>query len=433
VIWHGRREQDHFSVEHGDDDAAPVALVGVRSCALRATVTQDGVLATRGCVAAHYAARRAGTFVVAVACADPAATCLCASMGTGPRPAATYPDTAKPAYDLFQIESLHDGEHHFIVEIGTRAGREVAGAAGATPATERDHDEAVAVTDAAAARHTRSINTDTIHDVLRASAESPQREEIAYRCLACTNCMFVCLMCLCTTVDDTSDLAGDNVEFHCVWDSCFSESFSCIDGGPLRADVQARYRQWMTHKLSSWEDKLGMLGCVGRGRCLAWCPVGIDIAATAAALGRMATAATAAPLPPNPSRASSDDPCDRLPNQSIRLVPSRPCDTTARFFSYRGDVHGGDIGESAFGPLVVHCDSRAGVALSGDLAVIGAAQEKQVKAGDAGKAGPGAEKRPSLTAGRRRCLWRARNSRHPHASPGYPSTNLANRPSSTNR
>lgn len=292
VIWHGRREHDHFSVEHGADAAVPVALVGVRSCDLRATEIQDRVLASRRYVDAHYAARRAGTFVVAVACADPAATCFCASMGTGPRPTDTDPDTQQPAYDLLLTESLHDGEHHFIVEIGTDAGREVADAAGATPGTEHDHDEAVAITDAAAARQTRAIDTSTIHDVLRASAESPRWDDVASRCLACTNCTLVCPTCFCTTIDDSSDLAGDNAERHRVWDSCFSENFSYIHGGPLRADVKARYRQWITHKLSSWEDQFGMLGCVGCGRCIAWCPVGIDITAEAAALGRMASAAS---------------------------------------------------------------------------------------------------------------------------------------------
>ncbi|MDN4475798.1 4Fe-4S dicluster domain-containing protein [Demequina sp. SYSU T00192] len=291
VVWRGRREEGHFTVERDTPDAPPIALLGVRSCDLRAVEIHDAVLADRPFHDAHYIARRDGTFTVAVACGEPAATCFCASMGTGPRPAATNPETQEPAYDLLLTEVMVP-EHRFVLEVGTEAGREVADAIATTPAGEEAQQAAIDVTDQAAARQTRSINTDTIHDVLQASAESPRWDDVASRCLACTNCTLVCPTCFCTTIQDTSDLAGDNAERHRVWDSCFSENFSYIHGGPLRGDVKARYRQWITHKLSSWEDQFGMLGCVGCGRCIAWCPVGIDITEEAAALGRMATAAS---------------------------------------------------------------------------------------------------------------------------------------------
>lgn len=213
--------------------------------------------------------------------------------GHRPRPAATTNDTGEAAYDLLltEVDPGMPERHRFIVEIGTDRGREVADAVAARAGTDADRADAIAVTDAAAARQTRAIDTATVHDVLIASAKSPRWEDVASRCLACTNCTLVCPTCFCTTVEDTSDLAGTSGERHRVWDSCFSENFSYIHGGPLRADVKARYRQWITHKLATWEDQFGMLGYVGCGRCIAWCPVGIDITEGAAALGRMKTAA----------------------------------------------------------------------------------------------------------------------------------------------
>ncbi|WP_062385072.1 4Fe-4S dicluster domain-containing protein [Demequina iriomotensis] len=291
VVWRGRRDEGHFTVERDAPEQESIALLGVRSCDLRAVQIHDAVLADRPFHDAHYVARRDGTFTVAVACGEPAATCFCASMGTGPRPAATNPQTREPAYDLLLTEVMQPA-HRFILEVGTDRGREVADAIETTKASAEAQQEALAVTDQAAARQTRRINTATIHDVLQASAESPRWDDVASRCLACTNCTLVCPTCFCTTIQDTSDLAGDNAERHRVWDSCFSENFSYIHGGPLRGDVKARYRQWITHKLSSWQDQFGMLGCVGCGRCIAWCPVGIDITEEAAALGRMATAAS---------------------------------------------------------------------------------------------------------------------------------------------
>ncbi|WP_084075521.1 4Fe-4S dicluster domain-containing protein [Demequina sp. NBRC 110052] len=289
VIWRGRRDHDegHFTVERDRPDAAPIALLGTRSCDLRAVQIHDKVLAGRMYEDAHYAARREHTFVVAVACGQPAETCFCASMGTGPRPAETNPETGEAAYDLLLTEVLDEHNHHFVMEIGTEHGRQVADAIEAGDGDEHDHARALEITDAAAKRQTRAIDTSTIHGVLRASVESSRWEEIATRCLACTNCTLVCPTCFCTTIQDVSDLAGDEGERHRVWDSCFSEQFSYIHGGPLRGETKSRYRQWITHKLSSWEDQFGMLGCVGCGRCITWCPVGIDIVEEAAELTRM--------------------------------------------------------------------------------------------------------------------------------------------------
>ncbi|MFN3866777.1 MAG: 4Fe-4S dicluster domain-containing protein [Demequina sp.] len=309
VLWRGRRDpastasptsptstpsaapraDPGFTVERDRLDTPPVALLGVRSCDLRAVQIHDKVLAGRTYTDAHYVARREGTFVVAVACSDPAATCFCASMGTGPRPAATDPATGEPSYDLLLTEVApgNPDRHHFLLEIGTEAGRDVANAIGSAPADFDDQHEALIVTAHAAAQQTRSVNIATVHDDLRGSAESSRWEDVASRCLSCTNCTMVCPTCFCTTVDDVSDLTGEAAERRRVWDSCFSEDFTYIHGGPTRESVKARYRQWITHKLSSWEDQFGMLGCVGCGRCIAWCPAGIDITEEAAALGRM--------------------------------------------------------------------------------------------------------------------------------------------------
>jgi ferredoxin len=78
-------------------------------------------------------------------------------------------------------------------------------------------------------------------------------------------------------VEDASDLAGTRVERTRVWDSCFTLDFSHVHGGNSRPTVRARYRQWLTHKLASWKDQFGTLGCVGCGRCITWCPVGIEL------------------------------------------------------------------------------------------------------------------------------------------------------------
>jgi ferredoxin len=78
-------------------------------------------------------------------------------------------------------------------------------------------------------------------------------------------------------VDDASDLLGDRVRREKIWASCFSADHSYMNSGTVRKSIAARYRQWLTHKLATWIDQFGMSGCVGCGRCITWCPVGIDL------------------------------------------------------------------------------------------------------------------------------------------------------------
>jgi len=107
---------------------------------------------------------------------------------------------------------------------------------------------------------------------------------VASRCLACTNCTLVCPTCFCSTVEDVTDLTGQTAERRRRWDSCFTLDHSYLHGGSVRSSHRDRYRQWLTHKLGTWIDQFGSSGCVGCGRCIAWCPVGIDITEEVAAL-----------------------------------------------------------------------------------------------------------------------------------------------------
>ena len=138
----------------------------------------------------------------------------------------------------------------------------------------------------AAAGQTRSIETDGIKELLYRNRENPRWDDVADRCLTCGNCTMVCPTCFCHTVEDVTDLAGEEAERTRLWDSCFTLDHSYIHGGSVHASTKARYRQWMTHKLATWIDQFGSSGCVGCGRCIAWCPVAIDITEEAAAIRR---------------------------------------------------------------------------------------------------------------------------------------------------
>lgn len=289
LLWRARRTTDGegYAVRPGQDgdgptaeDGPPYALLGVRSCDLSAVGIHDTVLAGRGFVDAHYAGRRAEAFVVAVACSDPSGTCFCVSMGTGPKP-----DSGRGApFDLSLTELVDSGDHRFVVEVGSERGAAVLDEIVAAPAAPADLEAADHVTEQASQRMGRRLDTDGIKDLLYASVDSPQWDDVASRCLSCTNCTMVCPTCFCTSVEDVTDLTGSTDDRHRVWDSCFNADFSYIHGGTVRESTRSRYRQWMTHKLASWHDQFGSSGCVGCGRCVTWCPAAIDITAEAAAL-----------------------------------------------------------------------------------------------------------------------------------------------------
>jgi ferredoxin len=268
-LWKSRREGEEVAITTEPPSAERFAFIGVRACELKAIAVQDQVFLGGAHVDAHYRARREGAFVVAVNCAEAGGTCFCVSMKSGPR--------VDAGYDLALTEIMDGGEHRFVVEAGSAGGGEVLAELPGRAATEGDLAAAEAVVERTAASMGRQMRSDDLHELLLANLEHPRWDEVADRCLTCGNCTMVCPTCFCTSVEDSSDLAGVESSRSRRWDSCFTMDFTHVPSGSVRASARSRYRQWMTHKLATWIDQFGTSGCVGCGRCLTWCPVGIDI------------------------------------------------------------------------------------------------------------------------------------------------------------
>ncbi|NUM54571.1 MAG: 4Fe-4S dicluster domain-containing protein [Candidatus Hydrogenedentes bacterium] len=288
LLYRVRGSSSDFTVDVPNAERVPRrAYIGVRACELRAMAIQDKVFAEGDYADPGYAARRAGLFIVAVNCGSPAGNCFCSSMGSGPK--------AEAHFDVALTEVCDDTRHYFVVEYGSAQGKALFDDVPHRGASENERDAAIDVVRGAEARMGKTMDTSGIRDLLYRNAQSPRWEETAKRCLACANCTMVCPTCFCSTVEDTTSLSGDNAERWRVWDSCFTIDFSHIHGGSVRKSGSSRYRQWITHKLASWHDQFDTSGCVGCGRCITWCPVGIDITEEVSALrtaeagGRAAT------------------------------------------------------------------------------------------------------------------------------------------------
>lgn len=275
-LWKATKTNNGFKVQASVEETPRYAFIGVRSCELHAILIQDRVLMHDRFADPHYAARRQNALIIAVQCTSAGGTCFCASMETGPR--------AKKGFDLAITEIIDTEQHYFVVEVGSVKGEEIIAQVPHCIATDSQWAAALHVSEQAATQMGRRMNTRETRTLLYRNIEHPRWEDTAERCLACANCTMVCPTCFCTEIADITSLDGESAERVRRWDSCFNSKFSYIHGGNVRQSTRSRYRQWLIHKLAAWHDQFGSSGCVGCGRCISWCPVGIDITEEVAVL-----------------------------------------------------------------------------------------------------------------------------------------------------
>jgi len=270
-LFHLKKNGKSVEFIKNSDERAKYAFIGVRPCELNAILIQDLVFNSEMYGDEDYRLRRKDLFIVAVNCTESSENCFCSSMKTGPR--------AKGNFDLALTEILSKGEHYFIVETGSETGETIISQADSSEATEQEISESTKLV-----RHTENkmkkyVETADLPKILSSNLDHSHWDSVAKRCLTCGNCTMVCPTCFCSAVEDSTDLFGGEAERLRKWDSCFTVDFSKVAGGNFRITPKSRYRQWLTHKFSSWMDQFGVFGCVGCGRCITWCPVGIDITA----------------------------------------------------------------------------------------------------------------------------------------------------------
>jgi len=282
-LWRAEREGGTLRVTPEPAPTTKRAFIGVRACELAAVKAQDRILRDGAYQDRDYAARREKALIVAVNCGAPSSSCFCTSMDTGP--------AVGEGHDIALTELLAAETHDFLCVAGSETGARIIVDLDLSPADDAAKAAAAAVIDGTKERISRRLETAGVQALLQDNPDHPHWDDVAERCLSCGNCTAVCPTCFCATIEDVTSLDGASSERIQHWDYCFTPGFSELGGAPVRASVKSRYRQWMTHKLSTWIDQFGESGCVGCGRCITWCPVGIDITAEAAAIRAQGDAA----------------------------------------------------------------------------------------------------------------------------------------------
>ncbi len=280
-LWHAERRGSSFKLTDGETTPKTYAFIGVRPCEIQAIRIQDRVFRGDQFKDKHYDQTRSRTFILAVNCGRANETCFCNSMNSGPR--------ATEAYDLALTEFFSNGRHLFLVDLGSENGRKTLNSVVTYDVKPKHLEICQQQYKDTCSQMARKINVENLRETLLANPNHPRWEEVAERCLSCANCTMACPTCFCTTVEDTTDLTGNHTERWRRWDSCFTMDFSYVAGGNIRKSTKSRYRQWITHKLATWHDQFDTTGCVGCGRCITWCPVGIDITEEVAAIQKSST------------------------------------------------------------------------------------------------------------------------------------------------
>ena len=266
TLWSCQKDlQGSLEFLHSQADVHPTAVIGVRACDLAALALLDQHFLYGKHPDPWYRSRRQALLIIAVNCTHPSATCFCHSTGDGPE--------VRGPYDVL-LDELEDG---YIVRSGSTVGNELINSLPLQAVTREQKKLVEAQNTQAIKQQTRSLPSKNLYQSLFERLNHPHWQTVADRCLSCGNCTSVCPTCFCYHEIDEPTLDGSESKHVREWDSCFTQGHSYIHGYTVRTDTRLRYRQWLTHKLGSWHEQYGRSGCVGCGRCITWCPVGIDL------------------------------------------------------------------------------------------------------------------------------------------------------------
>jgi len=223
----------------------------------------------------YYEVRRKNTIIISLNCTQVSLNCFCSSVGAGPFL------KAEAGYDML----LTDFEDKYLIEIKSRRAEELFNIkgkrVGAGELRLKSEKEKSVLNN-----FKKTINVEGLDNLFMKSIEHPVWQYTAEeRCLSCSNCVMVCPTCFCYDIVDETSMDLKTVRRFRHLDACQDIRFAEVYGGNFRQRRAARLRQFVTHKLNQ-TNQYGVLGTVGCGRCITWCPTGIDLTEIASEIRR---------------------------------------------------------------------------------------------------------------------------------------------------
>ena len=249
-------------------------VFGVRACDQKSFEVLDRVFLVDP-IDTYYASRREKGVIITLACGRPAETCFCKTFGIDP---------ANPAGDITAWKTETD----LYLEANTEKGKKLISALdGVTEAcgAEAVEEQKKAISEIMDKLPLKDLTTEKFGaGKTKEYFNSPAWDELSSHCLGCGTCTFVCPTCQCYDVKDFD--TGNGVKRFRCWDSCMYSDFTLMAHGNSRLSQKERFRQRFMHKLVYYPDNNdGMFSCVGCGRCLAKCPISMNIVKVMKTLG----------------------------------------------------------------------------------------------------------------------------------------------------
>ena len=248
------------------EECGDFVVFGVRACDVRSFDILDRVFLTEP-RDSFYAMKREHGIIVSLACTRPAETCFCASFGI---------NAAEPCGDV----STWKTEDALYLHANTEKGEALVSKL--TAILEECSDDAVS---AQKEKIVKTLDKLPLKDLTTKGFgggktqelfNDPAWDELSSTCLGCGTCTFVCPTCQCYDIKDFN--TGNGVIRYRCWDSCMYSEFTRMAHGNNRLTQKERFRQRFMHKLVYFpENNEGMFSCVGCGRCLAKCPISMNI------------------------------------------------------------------------------------------------------------------------------------------------------------
>jgi heterodisulfide reductase subunit C len=267
-------EGKNIEVIDNREEIEEFVVFGVRACDVKSLEILDRVFLAEP-VDTYYANRREHGIIVSMACGRPQETCFCKTFNI---------DATNPDGDIVCYKT----EDAFYFDAKTEKGKALLSKLDVV--TEESDDKAVeeqkknisAIMDKLPLKNlsTEKFGAGKTQEYFK----SPAWDELSSHCLGCGTCTFVCPTCQCYDIKDFK--TNNGVERFRCWDSCMYSDFTLMAHGNSRLSQKERFRQRFMHKLVYYPDNNdGMFSCVGCGRCLAKCPISMNIVKVMKTLG----------------------------------------------------------------------------------------------------------------------------------------------------
>ena len=253
-------------LQEANKDYSPRAIIGIRPCDAKAFQIVKRNFDNSEFRDPWWVKRYESTLLVGLGCNNPCSTCFCTSAGGGPFDEEGLDVLLFDLGDRFLAESISDDGEKFLA----RAEGEEAG--------DPDHEAAKNLVEQAEKKIISKVETEKLSDKgMNELFNASFWEDVAFACLNCGTCTFLCPTCWCFDIqDEVTGKDGDRIR---NWDSCMFPLFTLEGSGHNpRGQKMQRVRQRFMHKLKYYVDKYEAgIQCSGCGRCVKYCPVNIDI------------------------------------------------------------------------------------------------------------------------------------------------------------